>query len=326
MNEAVFFADVLAQHVLPLVAGLVILALLLVMLIIMRKRVIKKSFREGNGTVVIPTGWASGLGELTVASVPHGMITIRRGSRETFVAAGTHVYQYFTIDARPRLSEASMMFRVSKRWLSRTDNMTLSQWRRGAWRTVETAKASEDSSYVYFKANPRETGQFAITGQRKSRSRTLWPIAVLVGIVLLAGIPFLVPHDPEFNGIPRQRWTQDTVHVLDLATFFKDPDMDALTFTATPAGHVDVFIDRSGKAVMTPEQGWAGEERVVFTARDSRGGVVTSNTVSLLVEPSLIPLRYLPYVRAGIIAGIVFILLVLILTARQELVGQLRRK
>ncbi len=78
------------------------------------------------------------------------------------------------------------------------------------------------------------------------------------------------------------QWYENERYVIDLGRYFEDPDADWLEFTATQPANIAVAIT-DGEAVLTPERNWAGEDKIVFTASDQKGGVVDSPILALKV-------------------------------------------
>jgi len=88
-------------------------------------------------------------------------------------------------------------------------------------------------------------------------------------------------------------WRQNQQYTLDLDNYFSDPDLDNLTYSATQPGHIQARIDGSS-VTLTPEHGWSGEEVIVFTASDSKGGVTDSEVMTLRVVERK-PMGWLDY-------------------------------
>ena len=123
-------------------------------------------------------------------------------------------------------------------------------------------------------------------------------------------------------GIPNQHWNQDSVHYLDLSTYFIDPDGDILEFTYFPLVHMEVEIDGS-VAKFTPARGWYGNETIIITASDAKGGVIESNPFRLMVDQVPSSANYFKTLAASIsksiqqylayiIAGVVILLLIIV--------------
>lgn len=77
-------------------------------------------------------------------------------------------------------------------------------------------------------------------------------------------------------------WKENMPYQIDLKKYFADPDLDVLSFTSSQPNHINVRIDGS-LATLTPEHNWAGEEKIVFTANDKKGGVTDSPIMVLKV-------------------------------------------
>lgn len=87
------------------------------------------------------------------------------------------------------------------------------------------------------------------------------------------------------GGIPAQTWQENTPWQIDLGKYFSDPDGDALLYSNSPVNHITITYEEN-TAIITPNQNWAGEEVVVFTATDTKGSSVDSNLVTLTVTKS----------------------------------------
>jgi hypothetical protein len=87
----------------------------------------------------------------------------------------------------------------------------------------------------------------------------------------------------EEKGIPNQEWAEDSVHMINLSTYFNDPDGDSLYYSNTELQNVKISYDK-GIAILVPSRNWFGSEFVIFTASDMKGGKVDSNLVQLIVN------------------------------------------
>jgi hypothetical protein len=119
-----------------------------------------------------------------------------------------------------------------------------------------------------------------------------------------------------FNSSLFHEWKQNTPYQIDIAKYFSDPDMDSLKFTSSQPDHIDVRIEGS-IATLRPEHNWAGEEKIVFTANDKKGGVTDSPLMTLRVLKKQ-PAGILAYwntfcVHINLVLVIILILLVLLL-------------
>jgi len=77
-------------------------------------------------------------------------------------------------------------------------------------------------------------------------------------------------------------WKQNTPYTINLEQYFEDPDKDILSYTASQPDHVHISIE-DNVALLRPEHNWAGEEFIVFTANDEKGGVTDSPIMTLKV-------------------------------------------
>lgn len=111
-------------------------------------------------------------------------------------------------------------------------------------------------------------------------------------------------------------WKQNLPYQVDLKQYFSDPDLDKLSFTSSQPNHINVKIDGT-MVTLTPENNWAGEEKIVFTANDEKGGVTDSPimTLKVLKKQPIGPMAYWnTYCKhINLVLFIIIILLVLLL-------------
>jgi len=117
--------------------------------------------------------------------------------------------------------------------------------------------------------------------------RTLAVIAILI-----IGVAFLTTPLPaksqlfeeplEDNSGLVLQWYENERFTINLNDYFTDPDSDWLEYTATQPANVAIVIDGS-EATFIPDHNWAGEDRVVFTASDQKGGLEDSPVLALKV-------------------------------------------
>jgi len=94
---------------------------------------------------------------------------------------------------------------------------------------------------------------------------------------------FIIP--TEEKGIKTQIWNEDRLHKIDLSKYFHDPDNDKLFYSSSYVENIIITIDnRTGVAKLKPDKDWYGKTFVVFTADDKKGGIVSSNIVTLIVR------------------------------------------
>ncbi len=77
-------------------------------------------------------------------------------------------------------------------------------------------------------------------------------------------------------------WKQNTPYTINLEQYFTDPDMDVLSYTPSQPNHIQISIT-DGIATLRPEHNWAGQEQIVFTANDEKGGTIDSPVMTLKV-------------------------------------------
>jgi hypothetical protein len=120
---------------------------------------------------------------------------------------------------------------------------------------------------------------------------------------------------PTTNSSLYHEWKQNLPYQVDLKQYFTDPDLDALSFTSSQPNHINVKIDGT-LVTLTPEHNWAGEEKIVFTANDDKGGVTDSPimTLKVLKKQPIGPMAYWnTYCKhINIVLFIIIILLVLL--------------
>jgi len=113
---------------------------------------------------------------------------------------------------------------------------------------------------------------------------------------------------------------------IDVSANFIDPDSDKLIYTTTLPENIQVSV--SGSIItLTPKPNWFGTEYIVITADDGRGGITSTNRITLIVqdvvEPDMVnSLRqwfidlykeveaYYQYIIYGILIFIVLFLLI----------------
>ena len=161
---------------------------------------------------------------------------------------------------------------------------------------------------------------------KASRMKIIRVVNIILIFLLILSILALIlignPKTERFYEQPSQNktgltheWKQNTDYQVSLEQYFADPALDVLSYTSSQPDHVDVKI--SGNiATLRPEHNWAGEEQIVFTANDKKGGVTDSPIMTLKVLKKQ-PVGLLGYWNAycthiNIVLFIVFILLVLL--------------
>lgn len=75
-------------------------------------------------------------------------------------------------------------------------------------------------------------------------------------------------------------FNEGETRVINLNDHFYDPDSDVLTFGFTETENFDVELDE-GVVSITPQDGFVGEEEIVFFAQDDKGGRISSPPVTL---------------------------------------------
>jgi hypothetical protein len=254
------------------------------------------------------------------------VVNVHKGRSPGIVPVpGLEVYQYFHIesDRRSDIRQATMQFKVSRRWAAKHKDISFFEFERNKWVKMPIEEISHDKRWVYLKAVVGDIGDFALAAEKKEKEYKMGPLWAIFGIVVLALLAVslfgLYVADADFNGIPKQVWTQDTVHTINLSKYFVDPDGESLRFSATGSNNIEVFFDRDGRAVLTPTQGWSGSDSITFSAQDSAGDTVQSNTVDLVVRPSYIPVDSIPLLKYALGALLILLVLVMIFQYAKKL-------
>jgi amino acid transporter len=127
---------------------------------------------------------------------------------------------------------------------------------------------------------------------------------------------FYEPSKKEFtNSSLYHEWKENTPYQIDLNQYFTDADKDVLSYTSSQPDHVNVKIENS-LVTLTPEHNWAGEEQIVFTANDKKGGVTDSPIMTLRVmkKQPVGPMAYWNTycIHVNLVLFIILVLLVLL--------------
>lgn len=128
----------------------------------------------------------------------------------------------------------------------------------------------------------------------------------------------------EYQGTVLQ-WREGETLTIDLSDYFEDPDEDVLTYASSQPKDISVDIE-GDLAMLTPDPGFSGWSQIVFTARDSKGGVVDSPFIGLRVleryETGMLDklIHYCTQVNLWLFALLLFVLLLgsLFLMPRRE--------
>jgi hypothetical protein len=126
---------------------------------------------------------------------------------------------------------------------------------------------------------------FTIVGT--SIVRTILVVLAVAVLIALLATPFpakasLYEETAEDDDGIVFEWYENEVYNVKLSDYFDDPDADWLEYIATQPNNIAVEIEGS-KARLIPEHNWAGEELIVFTANDQRGGLADSPIITLRV-------------------------------------------
>jgi PGF-pre-PGF domain-containing protein len=264
--------------------------------------------------------WKKGINSLIVIpenAVKNLMVSVRKIKTRT--APAQTVYQTIKIRANAE-SKFIATFSVPKKFFkhNKLEDLRLGKYTGKGWTNVSLNKAGEKKNAYFFSAELEE-GTYSLYSRTKPKDNSLRNTIILAAaiIAIIAFAIFLRPaqDSPVTVGIPPQTWEAGTIHTLNLSSYFKDPDGDALAYKTTGNNHITIdFV--GDMAQFTSEQGWSGEERVKFTADDGKGGIVSSNNVILRVTKPLIPSRYQG--AFGIILAIIVAIFLLLMARSQK--------
>jgi hypothetical protein len=117
-------------------------------------------------------------------------------------------------------------------------------------------------------------------------------LLVVLVLVVLVGLLFLkLPgREQSFARVANTtdatvlEWYQNEDYRLDLRDYFVDPDKDILSYAATQPQDINARISGT-MMTLTPDHNFAGENSMVITASDARGGITDSPTFILRVIP-----------------------------------------
>ncbi len=312
--------------------GIIILVLLFLTRRIVRSGVIRKHIKlapQDAGFTI--NAWTNGLRTLrvTAKNATKNLEIMVRRHRAT-VKPSPHTLTTFTVKTNAETSQIAT-FAVDKRLLKKygasLDEIRVARYQIGTWKTISFERAGEDKRFLFVSC-PIQNGQHALylkLPNKKEQPRNKSRKFVIIGLILLAlavlGSLSMRSTTPP-GIIPAQVFKQDTVHTLNLAPFFNDPDGETLTFAATPTQKIAIDFVGSN-AIMTPANSFAGEERVRFIARDAAGASIESNTVSLVVVDTILPLQYRPVF--SLLFGLIAIV-ALLLTLRGVMLANEKKK
>ena len=79
-------------------------------------------------------------------------------------------------------------------------------------------------------------------------------------------------------------WYQNEQHTVDVSQYFTDPDKDTLSYTVTQPRDISAKINNR-ILTLTPDYNFAGENTMVITADDHKGGITDSPVFILRVIP-----------------------------------------
>ncbi len=107
-------------------------------------------------------------------------------------------------------------------------------------------------------------------------------------------------------------WYQNEQHVMDMSKYFEDPDKDILRYSVTQPRDIKVNMENN-MLTLTPDHNFAGENTMIITASDGKGGVTDSPVFKLhLIAKKDMTFFDWMYAWCHFIVAILAILIVLI--------------
>lgn len=300
------------------VGALIVIMVLLFLFLLKRQTSFTKYFKVLMPEYPVPLRvWKKGLSYLEILpKQPTRKFKVHVQKRKTKVQPSPSVYQTFSLHENAA-AKTLATFAIPKRFIrlneSSIENVRLARFSNQEWKTIRLEKTGENKKSVFFRAE-LEPGTYSLylKGTKPKKSKAFsWVLGVIGLALLVLAINNL--YTPVIEGvIPPQTWKKDTIHQIELSQYFKDPDNDPLTFSATSLQNIDVDII-GNRATLTQEPGWTGSEIIRFSADDGKGGIITSNAVQLNVREYVIskPLKVSSFLIAGLIG---FLLIVLAFT------------
>lgn len=313
--------SVIRPNLLYVGIGIAVLLIIVLAKWLARLTVIRKTWKITLAKQTLHVNaWKRGLSHLTLFTeqpIKHFRLLIKKTRAPTQPAPFT--YSTFLIKTNEE-AELNGTITISKAWMRRNgialDELRLGKYNNKVWQTINITKAGETKKTISFTA-PLSAGTFSIYAKTKPkpRNKLFWG---LLGVALVIAIAiFLSPRTTDTPGIPPQMWQADNIHDLNLSTYFKDPDKDALNYTASKTQHITISIS-GDTAYFTPDSEWSGEEKVIFTADDGKGGKINSNAVPLRVKKQLVPTSAQPYIALVLAIITVAILLLSIRSQKKK--------
>ena len=122
-------------------------------------------------------------------------------------------------------------------------------------------------------------------------------------------------------------WYQNEQHVMDMSKYFEDPDKDVLRYSVTQPRDIKVNMENN-LLTLTPDHNFAGENTMIITASDGKGGVADSPVFKLhiIAKKDMTFLdwmnawcHFIVAILAILIALIVFMIVLTIKEDRQDL-------
>ncbi len=297
----------LAQNLQYVAGGIAVLVAVFLLITLKRHTSFTKHFRLLLPEQIVQLRiWKKGLMHLEITPLQATRkFVVHAQKRKTRVQPSQQIYQTFLLQENAE-AKTIATFAIPKSFLKRnnasTENVRLGRFSNQAWKTIKLEKTGETKKLLFFRAEIKPgTYSLYLKGAKPIKSRTQSWVTGIIGLVLLA-LAVNNLYTPVVQGvIPPQTWKKDTVHQIDLALYFKDPDNDPLMFSATPTQNINIDIT-GNLATLTPEPGWTGFELTRFTADDGKSQI-TSNAIQLNVREQVVskPLRISAFAILGII-------------------------
>lgn len=349
-----FFKQLAMLYLDYVVLGLLILGVGFVVRACVCRWLISKcwKFVLANEYIEWETGVRKGIVRISMKlndAVENLRIVIKKG--KVSIPANGIVYGYWSVFANVDSSackDVKIVWKIKKSWLRKNDGsekeIRVVCWNNDRWKTVESEILGSDDTWLYLEGRAETIGTFALIIRQKEKivpaderivvsddkkdkkeqksHKTMWTILAVLLVVVVGGLSWYVLEagrtvlPANEKGIPSQVWQQDTTHVLDLSSFFKDPDGEQLSLSAKSVENIKITFDNA-VATFVPDASWSGERTTVFTATDSEGATASSNEIKLVVEKSRLP-KVVQDNFSQIISGILFVVIVVILIVFRE--------
>jgi hypothetical protein len=115
---------------------------------------------------------------------------------------------------------------------------------------------------------------------------------------------------------------QNTQKTVDIAQYFEDPDRDTLVYTVTQPSDIAATIE-GAMLTLTPDHNFAGENTLVITASDERGGITDSPVfvIRVIRQKDLSFWQWLEawcgFIQLGLVILLLLLLFLIVLTIKE---------